>query len=913
MLPSSVLLFPGALSAAAQSTLSQSAADLAAQAEEHYEAGEFTAAAQLFEQAATVTADPWQQAALLSNASLAHQQQGNWDAAQDTIQAAQQVISPQEDMPETLAIAAQVQDIAARLLFSQGDVESAAVTWETAAIAYEQSGNRLQSQQAQLSQAQALQAAGFYRRSVDLLSKLAAALAAQSPNELAVRVSLSLGEAFRLTGAFTDAERQLQRGLQLAQAVFLPDQISTAYRSLGDLVYQQGLADSSQTARAYYDQAIAAATSPLVQMQARLARLRLWIAEAQWQSAYDESLLLWNARTTLPPERAGLYVQIDLIQQLQVVRQAIADTLSDANPVPEVAWYVFVQEVFADELNTLRRGTTSTFSRALGDSPLWHVIDKHFPPLADVAAHLRTLLQAAQDLGDTQAEATTLGVLGNLYEQVEDWEAALQLTQEGLILAQSYSLGQVAYELQAQLGRIQLAQGDRTAAIEAYQASVQTLQDLRADVVAVSSEAQYSFQQSIEPIYRDLAALLLAEDTGETSEKNLQQAREVIELLQLAELDNFFREACLNAKSVAIDQIDTRAAVLYPILLPDRLDVVVSLPDDEFQHFPVAVEPEMLAQTLQTLKLALEDPQSDIDNPRGLGIQLNQAAPLRGSQLRVLPLAAQLYDWLIRPAESLLEAANIETLVFVLDGSLRSVPMSVLYDGSQFLIEKYAIALTPGLQLLDPRPLPRQELSVIVGGLSEVGESPEATRFPALPNVEQELDTIEQSFPSVVMLNQEFSVDNFTSQVGTLPAPVVHLATHGQFGSNLEDTFVLAWDDSLDANRFSNILLTSELSRGSAIELLVLSACETATGDDLAVLGLAGIAMRSGARSTLASLWQVSDLATAELMGEFYRQLGNAQITKAEAIRQAQLTLLENRRYRHPFFWSAFVLVGNWL
>ncbi|MEO1295806.1 MAG: CHAT domain-containing protein [Cyanobacteria bacterium J06636_16] len=679
------------------------------------------------------------------------------------------------------------------------------------------------------------------------------------------------------------------------------------------MIYQQGLIDSAQTALAYYEQAIAAATRLLVQMQARLARLRLWIAQAQWQLAYDESLLLWDARTTLPPERASLYVQVDLIQQLQAVRQAIADTLSDANPVPEVAWYAFVQEVFADELNTLRRGTTSTFSQSLSDNPLWYVIDKHFPPLADVATHLRTLLQAAQDLGDIQAEATTLGVLGGLYEQVKDWEAAFQLTQEGLILAQSHNLGQIAYELQVQLGRIQLAQGDRAAAIDAYQVSVQTLQELRADVVAVSSEAQYSFQRSIEPIYRDLAALLLEEDTGETSAANLKQAREVIELLQLAELDNFFREACLNAENVDIDQIDTRAAVLYPVLLPNRLDVVVSLPNDEFQHFPVAVDPETLAQTLQTLKQALEDPRSDVDDLRGLAIQLNQAAPLRGSQLRILPLAAQLYDWLIRPAESLLEATNTETLVFVLDGSLRSVPMSVLYDGSQFLIEKYAIALTPGLQLLDPRPLPRQELSVIVGGLSEVGESPEANRFPALPNVEQEVEMIGQSFPSVVMLNQDFIVDNFATQVGTSPAPVVHLATHGQFGSNLEDTFVLAWDDSLDANRFSNILLTSELSRGTAIELLVLSACETATGDDLAVLGLAGIAMRSGARSTLASLWQVSDLATAELMEEFYRQLGSAQITKAEAIRQAQLTLLRNRRYRHPFFWSAFVLVGNWL
>ncbi|NER83787.1 MAG: CHAT domain-containing protein, partial [Leptolyngbya sp. SIO1D8] len=425
-------------------------------------------------------------------------------------------------------------------------------------------------------------------------------------------------------------------------------------------------------------------------------------------------------------------------------------------------------------------------------------------------------------------------------------------------------------------------------------------------VVAVSSEAQYSFQKSIEPIYRELATLLLEEGNEGTSADNLKQAREVIELLRLAELDNFFREACLSAATVEIDQLDTCAAVLYPILLPERLDVVVSLPNQEFQHFSVALEAEELAQTLQDLKDALETPQSDITRT-GIDIEFTS------DQLQVLPFAEQVYDWLIRPSEAALVAADTQTLVFVLDGRLRSILMSVLYDGNQFLIEKYASALTPGLRLLDPKPLPKQELSVIVAGLSEVGISPEASRFPALPNVMEEVRTIAQYFPSTVLLNQSFSLDNFATQIGNLASPIVHLATHGQFSADLNKTFVLTWDDSLTADRFSNLLFASELSRAAPIELLVLSACETATGDDLAVLGLAGIAMRSGARSTLASLWQVSDPATAQLMGDFYRQLSTPEITKAEAIRQAQLTLLKDPAYNHPYYWSPFVLVGNWL
>ncbi|MEM1280257.1 MAG: CHAT domain-containing protein, partial [Cyanobacteria bacterium P01_H01_bin.152] len=598
------------------------------------------------------------------------------------------------------------------------------------------------------------------------------------------------------------------------------------------------------------------------------------------------------------------------------IRQAIAATLADTNSVPTTDWYIFVRDVFATDLNQLRRSTTDSFSQSLVDNPLWYTIDKHFPPLVAVAGELQELRQTARALGDVQAEATVLGRLGALYEQIEDWENASQLTQQGLVLAQSYGLGQVAYDLQAQLGRIELALGDRQRAIAAYRASVATLQTLREDVVSVSSEAQYSFQQSIEPIYRELATLLLTESPDTDSDENLRQAREVIELLQLAELDNFFREACLSGDTVEIDALDNQAAVLYPILLPDRIDVVLSLPDRSYQNFNVPVTPLEVTQAVTTLQRGLLNPLSDATTTaRGIGIFVaeGELENRPADQIQILPVAQQLYDWLIRPAEQALADSDVQTLVFVLDDSLRSIPMSVLYDGEQYLIEKYAIAATPGLRLVNPEPLPRKELSVILAGLSQQGESARADQFSPLPFVADEVKTIEQLFPSTVLLDEAFNVESFKANVGTVPAPIVHLATHGQFGDTLDNTFVLTWDDALDANRFSNILLTSELSREQPIELLVLSACETAKGDELSVLGLAGIAIRSGARSTLASLWQVSDQATSDLMGEFYQQLGSSDLPKAEAIRQAQLALLNQSQYSHPFYWSAFVLLGNWL
>jgi CHAT domain-containing protein len=266
-----------------------------------------------------------------------------------------------------------------------------------------------------------------------------------------------------------------------------------------------------------------------------------------------------------------------------------------------------------------------------------------------------------------------------------------------------------------------------------------------------------------------------------------------------------------------------------------------------------------------------------------------------------------MYDWLIRWAEPDLANSEVQTLVFVLDGVLRNVPMAVLHDGNHYLIEKYSLALTPGLQLLDPKPLARKKFTALTAGLSEASQG-----FPPLPNVEIEVKQIEAKVSSQVLLNKSFTKPNFQANVNSSPFSVVHIATHGQFSSVAEDTFILTWDDRVNANEL-NSLLRTEPRQTRPIELLVLSACQTAVGDNRAALGLAGVAVRAGARSTVASLWLVSDDATASLMARFYEELVNNEVTKAEALRRAQLELLQNNKLSHPYFWAPFVLVGNWL
>jgi CHAT domain-containing protein len=142
---------------------------------------------------------------------------------------------------------------------------------------------------------------------------------------------------------------------------------------------------------------------------------------------------------------------------------------------------------------------------------------------------------------------------------------------------------------------------------------------------------------------------------------------------------------------------------------------------------------------------------------------------------------------------------------------------------------------------------------------------------------------------------------------------VIHLATHGQFSSKAEETFLLTWDGRIKVKDLDRLVRSRERENTNPIELLVLSACQTAAGDNRAALGLAGLAVRSGARSTLATLWSVRDQSTAEFMAEFYRELTQTDVSKAEALRQAQLALLKKPKYEHPFYWAPFVLVGNWL
>ncbi len=537
----------------------------------------------------------------------------------------------------------------------------------------------------------------------------------------------------------------------------------------------------------------------------------------------------------------------------------------------------------------------------------------------NTAKILATAIQQSQKIDNVTAEAEAMGYLGSLYEQQGQYSEARRLTEGSLQLAPTAEYPEIAYRWNSQLGRILAVQGKRNQALTAYETSFNTIKALRSDLATTP----------VEPIFREYISLLLEE---EPTPPQLVQARDVLESLQIAKLDNFFRDPCseISEEPVAIDDVDLEAAVIYPILLQDRLEVILTVPGKPLRHYTTQnLTQEKVNNTIKQLRRrSLTNPgfAEAIRGARGNAQPETEIEKIKQSQQQsleqeILPLASEIYTWLIEPAEAEIKANNIKTLVFVLDGSLRNIPMSLLYDQKEqeYLIQKdYNIALSSGLQLTAPQPLQRQQIKVLAAGVTR--DFPEY-RFPPIPKVEDELRTIKSIFDqSEILLNQDFTQASLQEKLQESDFPVVHLATHGQFGSTSDQTFILSGAEEgnplINVNQFGNLLRAGSLRRSQPIELLVLSACNTAEGDNQAILGLAGVAVRAGARSTIATLWGANDEATANLMGKFYNNLAdNAQVSKAQALHQAQLALLaeEDSQYRHPYYWAPFVLIGNWL
>ncbi|NER38090.1 MAG: CHAT domain-containing protein [Oscillatoria sp. SIO1A7] len=842
---------------------------------------------------------------------------------------------------------AEVLEVQGKLQFSAGNAEAALDTWKQAALFYEKIEDITGVTRSEIHQTQALRRLGLYRQAIDTLRAIDESLAEQPDSLLKAQALHRLGDALRLVGREQESKKILEKSLAIlmqkryayraasanAIAEKLPyaSSIASVMLSLGNTARESG--QDRKSALDFYEQAALDSPSLDLRLKAQLNILSLLVEDQDFSEMQKLISEIQSNLTQLPLSRTAVNARINLASRLMDV--AMADGQCPVSGV----WSKSVNKNGIPKSEDLPKPplkTPSAKKPTLLQGGVWGrssattfdhtpVSAKHLKDRLSAKADLflemlrpdkiesqksnleaknsfcnvanaellATAVKMARALEDKRAESYSLGVLGRLYEQNQQWDNARSLTEQALFLAQGMNAGDIAYQWQWQLGRIMRVQGNREGAIAAYSQSVDTLKSLRGDLVAISSKVQFNFKETVEPVYRELVALLLEPSKtkhgkGAPSQAEIMKARETIEALQLAELDNFFRDACLEVQANQIDDIDPKAAVVYTIILPNRLEAIVTLPGKSLRHYSIPLPQKEVERTIQKMRLALTN------------IRLRRAVR------NFLPHSQEVYNWLIRPIETDLAASEIDTLVFVLDGAFRNIPIAALHDGEKYLTEKYNLALTPGLQLLDSRNLVAEELQTLSAGLTEARQG-----FAELPGVGLELQSIASSLPAEILLNRYFTKSNFQATLNSFAFPLIHIATHGQFSSRAADTFILTWDDRINVVELDTILRADERKK-NPIELLVLSACQTAVGDRRAALGLAGVAVRAGARSTVGSLWYVSDESTTMLMSEFYQQLAQPNAKKAESLRRAQIAILQDHKFSHPYFWSAFVLVGNW-
>lgn len=543
---------------------------------------------------------------------------------------------------------------------------------------------------------------------------------------------------------------------------------------------------------------------------------------------------------------------------------------------------------------------------------------------------LEKAVEIAENLQDYRAQSFALGELGNIYECLQNYGEALDFTNQARAAADHNLIAKDSlYLWEWQAARILQKLGQESEAIAAYERAIDALEGkgknegkdnnqsqllvggIRSELLTAERDLQFDFRDKVASLYREFARLNLelAEQLPKgDKQRNLEvdSALKTIDSLKLAELQNYFGNDCVltlvNEKP--IEQLVKEDTVIFTsILFSDKTAILVNFPqgkDDRQEDF-IWINTETLKKEVNQFRQTITKSR-DRKNP-------------------FFQPAQELYNLIIEPfvQKGYLDPKQIKTLVFIQDGILRSIPMNALYDGEQFLVEKYAIATTPRFQIStsNEKEINRKQPNILAFGLTQEsivnGEN-----FPPLgESVETEINNLKSEFTDItVLLDDDFTPQTLQEQFKKTNYPIIHIATHAKFGTIPEDTFLVTGKNNKltitqlerDIRRFSNSSETGEL--------LTLTACETAVGDDRATLGLAGIAAQAGVRSVIASLWSIPSDSTTELITKFYNNWQSGKMNKAIALQEAQKEFIQDNcqsKRCHPVTWAPFILIGNWL
>lgn len=901
----------------------------------------------------------------LSNLSLAYQQVGEWENAENAITENINLLKSLTDYSKDnnsrnkLKLLANALEIKGKLQLSVGKPKQALSVWEDAANIFYQAGIQEGEIRSKINQSLALQELGRYREAYKILAGIIDVLPQQSELTQATAYRV-ISNAIRETGLVDEegekekllllllvkehrkkipslflrrpdnfmefnyieiSRRFLQQSLNIYEklpgkqphSTQLKQEIAETYFSLGNTeraayyrakdAYERvktRINDEDAQLKLitasikYYEKSEKIATIPIAKVKSQLNQLSLLVdinkksnntikhsIQTQYKEILNKKLLLKDNIDKLPQNKASIYATINLAQSL-------------------MDEYILQNNLFEEN----------------SDSQL-------------IEELLNNAVEKSRRMGDERTESYALGNLAHLYENLGYLSKAQTITQDALQLADKSQAFDVAYQWQWQLGRILKKQGKYSGAIAAYKEAISGVKNLRQDLLGIyNPDIKFSFRDNIEPVYQELIELLLPYSKTATKQNkndndyssildkgNLKDAIQVVENLQVLELETFMRCNLQNSVGVSVDEIineqDDKAAIIYPIILEDRIEVLLKLPKRKsILRFTTEVSNHKEVEpTLKELEKLIRNKNQNNDK----------------NDSTFKSESSKLYQWLFKQQNNSLEDElnknKIETLVFVLGSystALRNIPIAALYDAKnkQYLIQKgYSVALNLGSELIKTKALNKGKFNILAAGVSKENPVPEVRNkpFEALPSVFKELNDIEydETFKSKKILrDEEFTPEALRKFINLKSFGVLHLATHGQFSSSPDNTFILAYGKHMDVNQLGNLLHSRQEKRTEPIELLVLSACETANGDKRASLGIAGVSVKVGARSIVASLFKVKDASTYELMKSFYEKLGEVGVTRAQALSYAQNELLSKG---DPVYdWAPFILVGNW-
>jgi CHAT domain-containing protein len=504
--------------------------------------------------------------------------------------------------------------------------------------------------------------------------------------------------------------------------------------------------------------------------------------------------------------------------------------------------------------------------------------------LPDTSNRLSILFLAlsnAEIIKKPLALSWTWGELGKIYEQQGRYEDAFLATEKAI--RTGISAKEIIWKWWWQGGRLQEKLNNKIEAQEYYQNALSQLNNLRDDL-AGNRILQASLQQEAKLLFKTTLRLLLESQQQE----DLKQARSVLQLYHLAEIETYFGDKCdLNLTPPSVITNTPPKNLIYNIILPEALySIIQTAGSDQLKLVKVSVKQELLEETIQSWHNNLLNPYS-FDEKDG----------------------QKLYQWLITPITNLID--ENENLEFINDGILRSVPMQALRDSQgKYLIEKYSISYSLGLNISASPETPAKK-ALMFGLTKPISISSQGADYSALANVNWELTRAQEILGGKTFTNQAFNLTQLKQEINSQEIAdnynILHLASHGIFKNNISDSYLISGKGKIPFIELDQILKNNPRS----FDIIVLSACETATDSaaDLAFLGLAGLGVRAGVPTILGNLWASGDKTNSQIIVDFYDFWKNQKMSKVAALRKAQLMTI--KRGTSPHLWAAPILLED--